>query len=425
MQKIPHLITYIFIIALIALSSQLAPKLTSQLDVSYSKISSLRPETIKTLAQYKEPVTITLYVDKENSTNSGFETLLQRYADASPLFKYSIISIEQRPDLAQSEAVTAPVELVLKHKLAARRIQNAITERAITIALQSLLRGSQETLFFLADHNERSINGEQLHDYSLLANILFQRGMQLSSYSLVKFENFADNVKSIIVPGPTTDYRPQEVEQLAKFINRGGNALFLLEDTTTNNLLKFLEKEFGITLKKPTLIELDDPDKTGLVIGFGNQELPITKELRTFLLFFQPREITTSTVNSWTAKKMIVTKQGAVLGYEFSRSLASTDSEQKVYIVSDADIFANKYIQSGANLLLANNLFNTVLGEVSSLNLETPALPDQTMENEISPLKSLFLFIFALGFIVYGLMIWWKRSRAYHNGKETPTTKSS
>ncbi len=108
-----------------------------------------------------------------------------------------------------------------------------------------------------------------------------------------------------------------------------------------------------------------------------------------------------------------------ILGVALSRTLVpnetdTTDSQQRVVIIGDADFLANAYLGNGANLSLGMNVINWLAHDDKLINIPARLTTDRQLD--LSPLAQGmigfgFLFLLPLLLGGTGFIIWWQRRK--------------
>lgn len=108
-------------------------------------------------------------------------------------------------------------------------------ERAVSSAIMEVTGGTKPRLYFLVGHGEASItNFDPRGGLSELSQLLRQKDFETAELDLMKGEGggppkIPDDADLLVVPGPTKALTDAEVAAVRAYLDRGGDALLMLE----------------------------------------------------------------------------------------------------------------------------------------------------------------------------------------------------
>lgn len=393
------MISYVLATGLLIVMALIVPKIELQVDTTNNQHKSLHENTINTIESFDQTdqeVTFKLFIDEQNAEQFN-TTLLKQFTSASNKFTTKVVSIEKNPDLARQFQISSGLELIIQTKAGKQEkiIGQRINEQNITSRLQKMLRTQENYTFFITDHGERSIyDNEDRNSYSLFFNNLASLGVTLSPLSILTTETIPDNTNMIIVADPQSNYQRSEIAVLQKYIEDGGNAIFLFSLPPQSRLKQFLDSEFGVTLSSKPIASNTD--------GY----LPARYE-NTQILTYNPLAITTKEKNNWKAIPLANTyENNGLVAVKLLRN------KQKVAVFSDANIFSNAHIGELSNFNLGLKIVNEFNGEEILARLDRPTPADATLdEDNFWTAKTILLYLISLFLLLAWGVLWYLRSR--------------
>ncbi|MCO5166711.1 MAG: GldG family protein [Planctomycetes bacterium] len=109
-------------------------------------------------------------------------------------------------------------------------------EQKLSSAIREVLEEKRAKLYFLTGHAEASIDehddhggGSNQEGLGTLAAMLRQRNMELAELKLTDGGPVPDDCDLLVIPGPRVALDPREVASVERFLERGGDALILLD----------------------------------------------------------------------------------------------------------------------------------------------------------------------------------------------------
>jgi ABC-type uncharacterized transport system involved in gliding motility auxiliary subunit len=426
-------------VGLLALLAWLSERYPIIIDMSNNQRNSLSQETIRLLEQVESPIEITLFVSPVNERKPTLEKLFQRYSQLQANIRVQVLNPDLNPDLVRTHDIRYDGEVVLEYLGRNEKISQ-ISEANVSNAIQRLLRQGERWLVFLQGHGERNPHGEANHDYSQFATHLAGKGYSIENLTLAQVSSIPDNTDVLVLASPRVPLLPGEIRLLQKYIEAGGNFLWLADPEQALEGLEMLGENLasgfvpGIIIDPNSqLMGLDRNDFT--LIGEYPRH-PITNNLSSLSLFPKAQAIEFYGDENWQRQNFLQSDsrswnetgdmEGDVykgdnddeisgpltIGMSLARSEHDSDGqlfEQRAIIVGDADFLSNTYLGNGSNLEIGINLVNWLSHDDRLISISPRPAPDTRLE--LSPPEQLAIAIFfvlalPLGLLVSGLRIW-------------------
>ena len=425
-----------------------------QFDLTANKRHSLSSDSVDLLNSLHGPVSVHAYSNDE-VTKKAIQEIIARYQRIKSDFKLLLLN----PDIDISEAMqdgivmNKPFAFVIYYNKRMEHI-NSLSEQAISNALLRLNRRDNQQVVFLSGHGERDIKGNDNRAYATLHQQLKEMGFNLQTINLLQ-QPIPDNTSLLIIAAPAHDYLDGELEQVNRFIDSGGNLLWLADPGKLHGL-DSLASSLGVQFHQGIIIDNNPALRQTLNIEHPaiipvTEYFPhvVTNTIRYNTLFPLVRGISPltndNTVNNWqiealfnsTAKSWSETgglseqmvfdsSAGDIAGpitiaAALHRSISAQQADsalqsksQRAIVIGDSDFLSDTYIGSGANLNLALNIFNWLIGDDDLISVETKASPDTRLELGDTQLMIIgfgFFLIIPLLLLITGFRIWYVRKK--------------
>jgi ABC-type uncharacterized transport system involved in gliding motility auxiliary subunit len=448
-QKIIFLLLFICSIGMLA---WITNHYTYQFDLTVNKRHSLSSSSIDLLNVLDKDITVHAYTT-DDVTKKAIKEIISRYQRIKSDFNLRLLN----PDIDIAEAqqdgivMNKPFAFVIYYNNRMEHI-NSLSEQAISNALLRLNRRDNQQVVFLSGHGERNINGNDNRAYATLNQQLTEMGFNLQTVNLLE-NPLPDNTKLLVIAAPENDYLAGEIKQLEKFINNGGNLLWLADPGELQGLDK-LATSLGLQLQDGIIVDNNTDLRQTLNIQHPaiipvTEYFPhiITNTMRYNTLFPLARGISPltneNTVNNWQAEALFSSygKSWSETGgltdeVEFDSSTgdvagpitiavalhrtnlnteepgATQNQSQRVVVVGDSDFLSDTYLGAGANLNLGLNIFNWLIGDDDFVSIEVKPSPDTKLELDDSELIIIgfgFFLVLPLLLLITGFTIWYKR----------------
>ena len=442
---------FIFIVLLLCITGMLAwlsQQHRIQFDWTKSQRNSLSESSIHLLKRLQNTVNANIYIQDDPTVAAAVNEILSRYQRETKHFKCRIFNPDLDIEQAKLDKITQHGQMVLKYQDRKENIAS-LSELAISSAIQRLLRGTQRKLVFLTGHGEHDTTDSTNTGYSQLVTQLHKSGLTLIQHNLLKAP-LPDDTDVLIIAAPGQPVLPGELEHIKKYIQSGGNLLWMIDpDSVSSELyglsdiadilhihfLKGMVVDNNVNLRQtlrithPAMIPVLDyhphaitqslnyntlfPLSTGITIVENNE--------------WQQNIIAQSMAQSWSEtsslndKIIFSTADGDIPGpitivQALERKLENDNNKasQRIIIAGDSDFLSNSYIGTGANLSLGTNILNWLAGDNDLFAIDVKAAPDTRLY--LSDIATLlislgFLIVLPVILLIAGILIWIKRRK--------------
>ena len=435
----------LFVLILIGVATglgYLATRHHVQRDVTYNTINSLEPSSIEVLKQLDGPVNITVYATEEDARLGDirkiirdFLALYQRY---KPDIHLDFIDPQKEADKARAAQIRFNGEMVIEYAGRSEHLTK-INEPILTGTLLRLAHTRDQTVMYLDGHGERKLDGIANFDLgSLFGAKLKQSGFHLGSLNLALAQEVPNNVSVLVITQPQLDLMPGEVDKLLRYVDHGGNLLWLVDAEPLHGLERLAEKldvilPPGIVID-PAAIEMNAPADWSL--GAIYPPHAITHNFNLTTAFPSARPLLWNENTDWQHNVLVeVAPRGwvsrkppqgkprfdkskdtpgpVVIAMALQRNI--NDREQRIVVVGNGAFLSNSFAGNGGNVDLGMNMVNWLAGEEHLITQKLRPAKDSKLE-----LSAMQLRLISIGFLLGlplllaggGIYIWRKRRKA-------------
>lgn len=441
----PSMRNLLFVLLLLGAASglgYLAMHHPIQRDVTYNASNSLEPGSVEVLSQLSGPVNFTVYATEQDARLGDirkiirdFLSLYQRY---KPDIRLVFIDPEKETEKARAAQIRFNGEMVIEYAGRSEHLTK-INEQIVTSTLLRLAHTRDQTVMYLDGHGERKLDGIANFDLgSLFGAKLKQNGFHLGSLNLALAQEVPSNVSVLVITQPQLDLMPGEVDKLLRFVDRGGNLLWLVDAEPLHGLERLAEKldlllPPGIVID-PAATEMNAPATWSL--GATYPPHAITRDFNLTTAFPSARPLLWNENPDWQHHVLVeVAARGwvshnppngkprfdkqhdtpgpVVIAMALQRNINSR--EQRIVVVGNGAFLSNSFAGNGGNVDLGMNMVNWLAGEEHLITQQLRPAKDSKLELSAIQLRLIsigFLLLLPLLLAGTGGMIWWKRRRA-------------
>ena len=257
-------------------------RLNKRWDLTANAVHTLSEQSQKVLGGLDAPLKMTL-VDRGDGFNRFRERLAQ-YSNASRQVTVDYLDGVLDPVKARQFDVQGFPTLVLQYKDKTEKVLS-IEERDITSAVIRVISGKQRKAYFVQGHGEHDPAGDTPLAYKGVAQLLKGDNINFETLALSQKKDVPDDATVVIIAGPSADLLEDEIEQIKRYLAKGGKLMLLLDPTFGQHAqpltrLIALAKDWGVDVGNDVVIDTST-DRAEIVIAQPPYPShPITQDFR-------------------------------------------------------------------------------------------------------------------------------------------------
>ena len=408
--------------------------------------TSLSAESRAVLAQLRGPVEIVSYANPQGNLRQTVAGFLQRYQAVKPDLSLHFVDPQLDPAKMRELGITVDGALILHYQDREQRLDE-LSERSLTNALERLIRGSDRIVAFVTGDGERRADGQANADLGTFVTQLEGRGMRAVPLNFTQVADVPQHTDLVVLASPALALPSGAVQALVRYVQGGGNLLWLTEPTNDDLGLAPLATALGVRVLPGVLV-----DGSGAALGLHDPRLialgdyppqVITRGFTLTTLFPQVSALAQVTQAGWAVKPFLRSsaqswtefhpidnakpsdirfdatagelKGPLDFGFALSRLSPSPDkSEQRAVVIGDGDFLSNTFLGNGGNRALGERVFDWLLGDDKLVDLPPRGAPDRLIEISQAGLNTIslgFLLVLPLLLLFIGGLIVWRRRR--------------
>ncbi|HEU0219217.1 MAG TPA: Gldg family protein [Gallionella sp.] len=420
----------------------LATRYHVQRDITHNASNSLESASVEVLRQLSGPVNVTVYATEQDARLGDIRKIIRNYLSLYQRYKPDInlvfVDPEKEPEKTRAARVQLNGEMVVEYAGRSEHLTQ-LNEQTLTGTLLRLAHSRDQTVMYLDGHGERKLDGIANHDLGEpFGTKLKQNGFRIGSLNLALAQEVPNNVGVLVITQPQLDLLPGEVDKLLRYIERGGNLLWLVDAEPLHGLERLAEK---LDLLLPAGIVID-PAAAGMnapatwSLGAAYPPHAITRNFNLITAFPYARPLSWNENPDWQHSVLVeVAARGwvsrstandklrfdkrrdtpgpAIIAVALQRNI--NDREQRIVVVGSGAFLANSFAGNGGNVDLGVNMVNWLAGEEHLITLQPRAAKDSNLvlgKTQLTAIGIGFLLGLPLLLAGVGMRIWWKRRRA-------------
>jgi ABC-type uncharacterized transport system involved in gliding motility auxiliary subunit len=419
-------------------------------DATRNASNSLTSSSIDILKQLPGKLNITMYANSKDAELGDIELFVRDFIGLYQRYKTDITLTFVDPvkdaEAMRKAQIRANREMIVEYAGRTEHL-TLLNEQSLTSALLRLAHTKNQKLMYVDGHGERKLDGPANHDLGDFGKKLRQNGFQIASLNLALAQDVPGNGSVLVITQPQIRLLPGEVDKILRYVDNGGNLLWLLDAEPLHGLERLAAK-LGILLT-PGIVTDPDAQKMNApdywTLGASYPPHPITANFNLITAFpyaralgredssgqadnedsdtgkkWQRSTLVEAASNGWVSRASIPRKsrfdKNRDIPGPFSLAIALERSieahQQRIVVVGSGAFLANAYVGNGGNLDLGINMVNWLTHEEHLITAQPRATLDNTItlsKNQLSVISIGFVIVLPLLLAVTGAALWWRR----------------
>jgi len=421
------------------------------LDVTRNRLYTLSGKTKEVLKELPGDIKITAFLTSEGYENT--KQLLRLFQEQSNKLKVEVIDPDRHPQMAEAKSVDTYGTVIFEYGKRETRVVDP-GEEEILNSLIRVTRPQSWLIYFTTGHGEADPDQEDKGGMSLLKHYLEQENFIIKKLQ-IPAEGIPADARVLVIAGPRGLFQDWEVNEIDRYIGKGGDAVFLLDPFVPTNL-EFMFYNSGLELLNGAVVDEENymvgMDAIGLspVVSKFAKDNVMTMELDGKLAVFprvRPLRILGSPDSGgyWVPlvfssdKSFVETNLEGLFKYgrvqrtkdkpagpqllaaayqervqhkPWEQRQDKRSKESRVAVVGNSHFMRNLALEVYSNFTLAINIFNWAAGEHDYV----PIAPKKRSASRIylTERQTSLIFYSAVLIIpeilsILGIAVWWRR----------------
>jgi ABC-type uncharacterized transport system involved in gliding motility auxiliary subunit len=439
--RLANIVFVLLFLLAVGLLQWLSRTYSLRVDLTNTARHSLSAASIAAAERLKGPLKITAFASQRGEQRARIQELVGRYQRHKADIELIVIDPDEAPDKVRAAGVQHDGELLFEHADAKERLAppTRLDEEAFTNTLTRLGHRGERWVLFLAGHGERSPERPANFDLSTWVGELRKRGFLTRTLSLAESPQIPANASMLVIAAPRTRLLAGEIKAIQRYLERGGNLLWLA-DPGPQHGLEALAESLGIELLPGVAVDPTSQAITGnaaaiVIAAYGAH--PVVRDFVDVTLFPQAGALQVNPPKGWRSAALLDTRESAwletgsvneavafdkgkdlrgplTLGVALTRTPEGAQQEQRVAMIADGDFLSNAFIANGGNVDLGLSLVNWLSRDDAYVSIPVRAARDRRLELSRGAqigLVGVFLFGLPLAMIGGGVTVWWRRRK--------------
>jgi ABC-type uncharacterized transport system involved in gliding motility auxiliary subunit len=428
----------VLLVGIVAAIIYLTKDITTTWDLTQSKRNTLSQASIDVLDQISSPVSIRAFatVDSEGDLREPIQNFIAPFQRAKQDISLAFVDPREDPIATKEAGVRVNGELVVELNGRSENLRTLSEQEMVNLLLR-LMRSSESLVNALDGHGEGKLDGASNFDLGDLGTQLRAKGFRINTVNFAVAQDVPQNTSVLVIAGPRVDVLPGEANRIKRYLEQGGNLLWLIDFDSLRGLdtvADFLGLDLidGIVVDPAAALQRL-PASFSMASTYGNH--PITNRLESNTVFPYARRIAVNQGSPFHFTPLIEAAQGGWLETSGLRNASfdeNTDlpgpvtvaaalerevgnKHQRVVVIGTSRGLTNEYIGLLGNMDLGIAALSWLAGNDSLITIEPKTRIDTSLELSFPAIATIglgFLVFLPLALLISSGVIWWRRRRA-------------
>jgi ABC-type uncharacterized transport system involved in gliding motility auxiliary subunit len=257
----------IVVLGILIAVNYLSNRRSKRWDLTANSVNTLSDQSLKVLSDLKSPLKLIL-VDRSLNFDQ-YRSRLSQYDYASDEVSVEYLDAEKDPLRAKQYGIQAIPTIVIDHDGRTEKV-TAVDEREITSAIIRAVTGQQRKMYFVQGHGERDPNGSS-DGFSGIVAFMKGDNIAVEPLSLAQHKDVPDDASVLAIVGPTTDPLDEEIEQIKRYLTKGGKLLLMMDPAIGERAqslpkLTALARDWGIEVGHDIVLDVSGRSNNPTVV---------------------------------------------------------------------------------------------------------------------------------------------------------------
>ncbi|MBI6546653.1 MAG: GldG family protein [Cyanobacteria bacterium NC_groundwater_1444_Ag_S-0.65um_54_12] len=266
------LLQVVLVIAIVGALNYLGTRHHKRWDLTENKQYSLSEQTMKIVKDLPGKVKVTMFANPADRSNQNNRDLWAEYAyaDAGKV-EFRAIDADREPQKVMQFIQALPKDqqskvlengtvrlgtILLEYRGNVTPV-TGYNEQDFTSALLKATRTSQKTLYWAEGHGESDPDSWGPEGMGQIKQALEKQNYKIDKLTLFTKTDVPADATVLVIAAPQKPYQEAEIQELTRYVARGGKVLLMLWPNSATGLEKWLAEHYATTPNQDIVLEMD------------------------------------------------------------------------------------------------------------------------------------------------------------------------
>jgi ABC-type uncharacterized transport system involved in gliding motility auxiliary subunit len=224
-----------------------------RLDLTAERRYTLSDHARRVLDALPADVRVIAFLRAQDPRNLLIEDLLRQVKARTARVRVEVVDVNRSPALARQYGIDSYGAIVVESE-GRRRVFSNPSEDIFMAAMLQVTRQQKKTIGWVVGHGEGDLASSDRHTGCSTARVqLEQEYYDVRPLTLLG-DDVPPEVSVVVIAGPDSDFLPEELAVLDRYLQRAGHALVMLDPLKAPELAQLLHR-YGIDLRNDVVVD--------------------------------------------------------------------------------------------------------------------------------------------------------------------------
>jgi ABC-type uncharacterized transport system involved in gliding motility auxiliary subunit len=219
-------VSILVVLAILVAINYIGSRQNKRWDLTANQQFSLSDQTKNVVAKLDAPLQVMVFA--QESDFPRYQDKLKEYEYLSKKVSTEYVDPDKKPTIAKQNQIQQYGTIVFNYKGRTERVTSD-TEQDITNGIIKVVSGQQKKVYFTQGHGEKDTASSDREGFNAIAAALGRENYSVDKLVLAQQGAVPDDASVVVVAGPKTDFFPQEIDAIKKYLDKAGKLLLMLD----------------------------------------------------------------------------------------------------------------------------------------------------------------------------------------------------
>ena len=219
-------VSIVVVLGILVAINYIGSRQNKRWDLTANKQFSLSDQSRNIVAKLDAPLQVMVFAQEPDFPR--YQDKLKEYEYSSKKISTEYIDPDKKPTVAKQNQIQQYGTIVFNYKGRTERATSD-SEQDITNGIIKVVTGQQKKIYFTQGHGEKDTTSSERDGYNAIAAALGRENYGVEKLVLAQTGSVPDDASVVVIAGPKTDFFPNEVDALRKYLDKQGKLVMLID----------------------------------------------------------------------------------------------------------------------------------------------------------------------------------------------------
>jgi len=251
-------VSIVVVLGILVAINYIGSRQNKRWDLTANKQFSLSDQSRSIVQKLDAPLQVLVFAKEDEFPR--YQDRMKEYEYSSKRISTEYVDPDKKPTIAKQNQIQQYGTIVFNYKGRTERVTSD-SEQDITNGIIKVVTGQQKKVYFTQGHGEKDTASSERDGYNAIAAALGAENYKVDKLVLAQTGSVPDDASVVVIAGPKTDFFPNEIDALKKYLDKQGKLIMLLDppdkaDAPQPTNLIALAHDWGIDVGNNVVVDV-------------------------------------------------------------------------------------------------------------------------------------------------------------------------